>query len=460
MKTLILCGGSGTRLWPLSRTLEPKQFMRIFQGESLFQQTFKRNISSSKEVIVVSNQNMTHFIRSQIPENCLNYQIVAEAVGRNTAAAIALTCFFCEPDDIILVTPSDHRIQKTKNYEKALHRGKILASEGYIVTFGIQPTKPETGFGYIEASGEDVLAFHEKPSLTKAQEYLQNKNYCWNSGMFCFKVSVLLQELKQHSVEIYNACQRLIKEKQFSRHNNQINLQEEALLQIPSLSIDYAVMEHSQKIKVVSCDLGWSDLGSFDALDEELHQVNCASNTSVNAPVYTCNAENNLVLGSQRSIALIGVHDLIIADTQDALLIVKKGQSPEVKDIVSMLKEESSPLLEHHKLVHRPWGSYEVLLDEPSYKVKRIVVKPNQKLSLQKHLHRSEHWTIVEGIAWVTNGDKTFELQANGSTYIPQETVHRIENKHSSILVFIEVQQGSSTDENDIIRLEDIYGRT
>lgn len=459
MKTFILCGGSGTRLWPLSRMLEPKQFLPLFNNQSLFQKTLLRNLPVSSKILVISNQKMAHFIHNQMPSTDLDYQILAETIGRNTAAAIALGCLCSDPDDIILVTPSDHLIQKEEHYLQALKRAEELALDGFIVTFGIHPTKPETGFGYIEADGENVLAFHEKPSLEIAQEYVQTKQHFWNSGMFCFQASTLLEELKKHASEIHQASKELVENHIHSFDEQQIVLPKEALLKIPSLSIDYAVMEHSQKIKMVSCDLGWSDLGSFDALREEFQPKEPSSNISLDSSLHTWNAENNLLLGSKREVALIGVQDLIIVDTPDALLITKKGQSQDVKNIVTKLKEEESKLLEHHRLIHRPWGSYEVLLDEPTYKVKRIVVKPNQKISLQKHLYRSEHWTIVEGVAWVTKGEETFQLQINQSTHIPQKTIHRVENKQNIDLVFIEVQQGSSTSEDDIIRFEDLYGR-
>ena len=459
MKTFILCGGSGTRLWPLSRALEPKQFLPLFDNQSLFQKTVLRNAAISSQILVISNHKMSHLISNQMPDTKVPYRIIAETVGRNTAAAIALGCLFCDPEDVILVTPSDHLIRKENNYLAAVERAKELARAGFIVTFGIQPTKPETGFGYIEAKNEDVLAFHEKPDRERAEDYLQTGHHFWNSGMFCFQVSTLLAELQTHAPTIYQACLDLMAEHADSFGQTQALLPYPALMRIPSLSIDYAVMEHSQKIKVVTCDLGWSDLGSFDSLGEEFQQDDKRSNISLQAPLHTWQAENNLLLGSKRSVSLIGVQDLIIADTPDALLVVKKEHSQEVTQIVSELKKEGSPLLEHHTLVHRPWGSYEVLLDEPTYKVKRIVVKPKQKLSLQKHLYRSEHWTIVEGAGWVTNGDQSFELRTDQSTHIPLQAIHRIENREDVDLVFIEVQHGSSTAEEDIIRIEDIYGR-
>ena len=459
MKIFILCGGSGTRLWPLSRSLEPKHFLPLFDGKSLFQKTLDRNKLISDEIIVISNKKMSHLVHNQCADTITNYRIISETIGRNTAPAIALGSMLCQPDDIILVLPSDHLIRKTEQYEEAIIQAKKLAEEGFIVTFGCQPSYPETGFGYIEADGENVLAFHEKPSLEIAEEYFRSEKHFWNSGMFCFKAATLLEELQIYSPDIYETSKQLI-EKLPSTISQEITLPEKDLLQIPSISIDYAIMEHSTKIKVVSCDLGWSDLGSFDSLFAEFRKKDSSSNISLTTqPISTRSSHNNLVIGSNRKIALIGVDDLIIADTPDALLILKKDHSQQVKEIVSELKTENPPLLEYHTLVHRPWGSYEVLMDEPKYKVKRIIVKPKQKLSLQKHLYRSEHWTIVEGSAWVTNGDRTFELTVDQGTYIPQETIHRVENQKDCDLVFIEVQHGSSTSEDDIIRLEDIYGR-
>ena len=461
MKILILCGGAGSRLWPVSRELTPKQFIPFFDKQSLFQKTIERNQSVAEEFLIISNQKMEPFIQAQMPHHLKDdHLLFLETIGRNTAAAIALSSFFCNPTDILLVTPSDHLIKDTNSYHQMIQRAETLAKKGFLVSFGIQPTRPETGLGYIAAKGDDVIAFHEKPSVETAQKYYDLGTYLWNSGMFCFQISTFLEELRTYAPMIYESSKHLASKLSSQRCRKKIIFLQDELLKIPSISIDYAVMEHSQKIKVLPCSFGWSDLGSFDALHEEFQVQESDANICINAQkLYPWKATNNFIIGSERIIALLGVQDLLIADTPDALLIAKKGTSQAVKNITTMLKEEQPTILNKHNIVQRPWGSFEVLLDAQTYKVKRIIVKPLQKLSLQKHLYRSEHWTVVQGIAWVTNGEDVFTLQTNESTYIPAETVHRLENKENYDLILIEVQLGSSTSEEDIIRLEDLYGR-
>lgn len=440
MVNIILCGGNGTRLWPISRTLMPKQFVKLFDEKSLFQLTVERNSAVCDAQMIVSNIEQYFLALDQLEElQTLNNRYVLEPVGRNTAPAIALACMALHPDEIVLITPSDHLIKDQKKYQKVLARAKVLALENYLVTFGISPTFPETGFGYIEAANEDVRAFHEKPDAKTAETYLKAGNYYWNSGMFCFKAGVFLSELQTYALHIYEACKHAY---EASSHGEMIRIRYEDMLAIPEDSIDYAVMEKSDKVKVVPSDIGWSDVGSFDALALELP-----------------NDENNNLIISDKQVSLIDVEGFIIVDTDDALLISKKGSSQKVKEIVGMHKQTNPDLTHIHRTAHRPWGTYTVLEDTPGYKIKRIVVKPGKRLSLQKHFHRNEHWIVVSGTATVTVGDHTYAVRPNESTYIKMGEVHRLSNEGKIPVVLIEAQVGEYTGEDDIVRLEDDFKR-
>lgn len=459
---IVLCGGSGTRLWPLSRTLMPKQFIRLFDGQSLFQDTLRRNgkICSSSVVVVNNEQYLLALDQaSQVSSAPASYLL--EPVGRNTAPAIALACLALDEDEVVLVTPSDHLVKRFDSYKDAANEARRYASEGYLVTFGIQPAHPETGFGYIEAQGNDVKSFKEKPDLATAQNYIQQGGYYWNSGMFCFKVGVFLQELQRYAPDIYQACRKAVSA--HDRSNPEIRINKDAMHAIPELSIDYAVLEKSNLVKVVPCDIGWSDLGSFDSLYDEVKTESAANATlsqgEVQIEPICVNAKDNLIVSHDRQIALVDVNDLLIIDSADALLIAKRGSSQDVKHIVAEIKKQLPSLAEVHRLVQRPWGTYEVLQNAERYKVKRIVVKPNSKLSLQKHYHRNEHWIVVSGTARVTVDDQQFLVRPNESTYIKMGQVHRLENHGKIDLVMIEVQVGEYTGEDDIERIEDIYGR-
>ncbi|MBD3766850.1 MAG: mannose-1-phosphate guanylyltransferase/mannose-6-phosphate isomerase [Gammaproteobacteria bacterium] len=462
MINLVLCGGSGTRLWPLSRKLLPKQFVTLFDNKSLFQKTVERNQAVASRLLVVSNTEQYFLAKDQLIEIKHNDEYyLLESVAKNTAPAIALACLGLDEDDVVLVTPADHLIKNEKAYYQAVAQAKGLAGQGFLVTFGIIPSYPETGFGYIQANGNDVLAFKEKPDSQTAQSYIEAGNYYWNSGMFCFKAGVFLEELAQYRPDLLQAC-KVAYAKHISE-GNAVRIPFELMNAIPEDSIDYAVMEKSQKIKVVAADMGWSDVGSFDALSDEL-PLNEQGNTilkrgEADVPVLTINAHNNMIVTRNHAIAAIDVDDLIVVDTTDSVLITKKGSSQKVKEVVAQLKRIKPDLCDVHRLAYRPWGSYEVLLDTDKYKIKRIIVKPGKKLSLQKHFHRSEHWVVVSGTAEVTNGDKVLTVRPNESTYIPMGEVHRLENKGKIDLVMIEVQVGEYTGEDDIVRLEDSYGR-
>lgn len=451
MKNIILCGGTGTRLWPISRTLMPKQFVKLFNEKSLFQMTVERNKSLCDTTLIVSNVDQYFLAIDQLEEIKYNFKdskFLLETIGRNTAPAIALACFSLDYEDIVLVTPSDHLIKNEKEYIRVLKIAEKLASEGNIVTFGITAKYPETGFGYIEGKKSEekkeyleIEKFHEKPNLETAIKYINDGNYFWNSGMFCFKAGIFLEELEKYSKEVYNFS-KIAFEKKNMIADSQFKIKKEDMLEIPSISVDYAVMEKSDKVKVIPSDISWSDVGSFDSLAEEIpNDIN-----------------NNFIL-SKKHTELIDVEDLIVVDTEDALLISKKGSSQKIKERVEKLKKENSSLTETHTKVYRPWGSYEILVESPTYKVKRIEVKPGKRLSLQKHFHRNEHWIVVSGTATVRVGKEEKILRPNESTYIKMGEEHRLSNEGKIPVIIIEAQVGEYTGEDDIVRIEDDFDR-
>ena len=488
MTNIILCGGSGTRLWPISRTLMPKQFVKLFDDKSLFQLTVERNSKLCDKNFIVSNAEQYFLAQDQLEENSTfniqNSTFLLEPIGRNTAPAIALACMQLDFDEIVLVTPSDHLIKDEKEYEKVINKAKEFASENKLVTFGITPTFAETGFGYIECvvdselcvdDGMDVAKFHEKPSLKVAENYittnkkLQTTRYLWNSGMFCFKAGVFLDELENYSPEIYEkskiafenaiGTETLVSAKGEVKTSlpNLIRIKHEDMANIPEDSIDYAVMEKSNIVKVITSNISWSDVGSFDSLYEELPKDK--NNNTINENHISIDSKNNLVYGSGRKIATVDIEDLIIIDSGDALLISRKGSSQKVKKVVEKLKESNSQLHNIHLTGYRPWGTYTVLEESNGYKIKRIEVNPGKRLSLQKHFHRSEHWIVVSGTATVTVGDEKRLVRPNESTYIKAGELHRLENEGKIPVVLIEAQVGEYTGEDDIVRVEDDYQR-
>ncbi len=465
IKGIILAGGSGTRLWPLSRKLMPKQFVRMFEGRSLFQQTIERNQSLCSKLMVVSNQDQYFLAIDQLEgvlKNTDDLNFLIEPIGKNSAPAIALACFDMDPEEVALVVPSDHLIRNVSAYNEAVNNAFLLAKEGGLVTFGIKPDKPETGYGYIEVEGSRVLSFNEKPTLDVAQSYLKKSNYLWNSGMFCFQAGVYLEELKKFNGEIFERSKLAYDSAQRNSEDSLQILMEHMQL-IPDESIDYAVMEHSDAVKVVVCDMGWSDVGSFDSLKEVIDNDSSSNSNlkqSADDPEPICiNSKNNLIVSDTRHISLLDIEDTLIVDTSDALMISKIGSSQGIKGLVTLIKQSIPELTEIHQKAHRPWGSYEILAVGTGYKVKRIVVKTSGRLSLQKHRYRNEHWVVVSGKATVTVGEDIFIVYPNESTYIKMGQLHRLENHESEDLVMIEVQVGEYTGEDDIERVEDKYGR-
>jgi len=456
MVNLILCGGAGTRLWPISRTLLPKQFVKFFGEHSLFQRIVLVNSDFCLEQYVVSNAEQYFLAREQLQQISANKaSFILEPVGRNTAPAIALACLGLPEDEIVLVSPSDHLIRDVESYSKAVKRAVELANSGNLVTFGLKPTGPETGYGYIEADGEKVKRFVEKPDLEKAKKYIASGNFYWNSGIFCFKAGVFLSELNEFAPDMLLACKEARKKAEME--SSLVRVHHEDMAEIPADSIDYAVMEKSKKVSVVPCSIGWSDLGSFESLYKELpHDVNGNTEDKLHIAI---DSKNNLVMSSKRQITTIDLENMMVVDTADALLVAPLASSQKVKNLVENLKGRRPDLLHTPQTVIRPWGTYTVLDEGFRFKIKCISVNPGARLSLQRHIHRSEHWVVVSGMATATIGTQTFFVRPNESTYIPSGTNHRLQNEGKLPLIIVEIQVGEYTGEDDIIRMDDDYER-
>ena len=468
----ILCGGAGSRLWPVSREQHPKPFIRLADGQSLLQKAFLRGaqLPGVVEVLTVTNRELFFKTEDEFREvnaGGVATSFILEPFGRNTAPAIvaaALQVAKTHGDDaIMLILAADHLIADQSAFEQAVLKATELAALGKLVTFGIQPEAPETGYGYIEADGNTVLRFVEKPSLEKAQEYLASGRFLWNSGMFCFSAGSLLREMEKYHPQIVADMRVCLAQSRASEGKGfvQVKLDPETFASVPEDSIDYAVMEKSDQVAVVPCNIGWSDIGSWSALgDLDLADANGnrVQGEAMLHATHNCTIQNS-DQSNGRLIATVGVKNLIIIDTPDAVLIADKSCAQDVKHIYAQLKLNGHEAHKLHRTVHRPWGAYTVLEEGIGFKIKRIEVNPGAKISLQMHHHRSEHWVVVSGIAKVINGESELIVNTNESTYIPAGNRHRLENPGPLTLVMIEVQSGAYVGEDDIERFEDSYGR-
>ncbi|TVL14807.1 mannose-1-phosphate guanylyltransferase/mannose-6-phosphate isomerase [Shewanella algae] len=462
---VIIAGGSGTRLWPLSRGNYPKQFLMLNGQHTMLQSTLLRLKGIEHfPAMVLCNEEHRFIAAEQLRQiNVRHNGIFLEPVGRNTAPAIAIAAFksMQQGDDpLLLVLAADHVIEDTCSFHKSVLQASYLAEQGKLVTFGIVGSRAETGYGYIKRGRpfEDayvVESFFEKPDYETAKEYIASGDYYWNSGMFMFRASRYLEELKRFRPDIYEACEKAIQVQ-----NNDLDfvrVDKVAFEACPDESIDYAVMEHTEDAVVVPMDAGWSDVGSFAALwDVSLKDE---KGNAFSGDVKSVDTKNTLVFGEDKLVATVGVEDLVIINTKDAVLVAHKEHSQQVKHIVNQLKAENRIETTFHREVYRPWGKYDSIDNGERFQVKRITVKPGAKLSVQMHHHRAEHWIVVSGTAKVTNGDKEILLTENQSTYIPVGVVHALENPGKVDLELIEVQSGSYLGEDDIVRFEDRYGR-
>ena len=462
---VILSGGSGTRLWPLSRKLLPKQFINLVNETTLFQDTILRLPEDLAEPLIICNKEHRFLAAEQLREIGKKTKgIILEPEGRNTAPAVALAAlqFINKGEDpILLVLSADHLIKNIEAFHQSITIANELAENNKLITFGVVPDKAETGYGYIEANINNtddyysIKSFTEKPSQKNAKKYLDSDNYLWNSGMFMFKASVYLSELEKFEPEILSACKKSCIIENID--SDFIRIDNDAFHQCPNESIDYAVMEHTKNGVVVPLDANWSDVGSWSSLWDIKTKDN---NDNVSeGDVFLEDVKNTYTYSSNRLVSVIGVSNLVIVDTQDALLVADKQQTHNIKKIVERLQNDRRSEVENHRKVFRPWGYYDSVDSGEGFQVKRIVVNSGEKLSLQKHQNRSEHWVVVKGVALVTCGDKVFELVENQSTYIPQGSLHRLENHQDIPLEIIEIQTGSYLGEDDIIRLEDDYQR-
>jgi mannose-1-phosphate guanylyltransferase / mannose-6-phosphate isomerase len=469
---IILCGGSGTRLWPLSRESYPKQFVPLIEGKSLFELTLDR-VSSFSTPICITNEEYRFFV-----QDMLNYDsqsknnsasILLEPAGRNTAAAMASSALMLgrSSSDLLLFLPSDHFVPDIDTFVSTIEIGVAAANAGFIVTFGVQPNFPSTAYGYIQkgdvldvGSGEinayAVKRFEEKPALEKVQAMLLSGNYLWNAGIFLCTASTLLEALSKHAPDILSACQQAM-------HNQEIDgdfvrPNKEPFLSCRSESIDYAVMEHFDKVAVVPFNGAWSDVGSWNAV-ATLSPTDESGNR-INGQGLAVQAKNTYINAPDRPVVALGTSDLVIVDTPDAVLVASSENVERVKDVVAQLKKDGKSQAVTHRRVARPWGWYDSIDMGERFQVKRISVKPGASLSLQMHHHRAEHWIVVKGLAKVTNGEDVFLLEENQSTYIPIGVKHRLENPGKTDLEMIEVQSGSYLGEDDIVRFEDTYGRS
>jgi len=465
---VILSGGAGTRLWPVSRKAHPKPFMRLADGQTLAGTTLKRAlcVADGSEVLTVTARDhffLTRDIYREVAPQART-PFVLEPQGRNTAAAIAAAALWVRDhhgaDATLLVLPADHLVRDLADFRRAVGRAATLAADGWLVCLGVQPTHAETGFGYIRAGqpigeqGALIEAFVEKPDAETARRYFESREYLWNAGMFCFGAGAILEALAEQAGDIVQAVEHTW---EASGDGEAVELDPTRFAQVRNDSIDYAVMERAPRRAVVTMDCGWSDIGSWQAISD-LYETD-ASGNQVQGHAVLVDSRNTFVQSENRLVATVGVDELVIVDTGDAVLVAQRGRAQEVKSVVEELTRREHDSAVFHRTVHRPWGSYTVLEDAADCKVKRLVVRPGGILSLQRHQHRSEHWTVVSGTARVRVGDDQFDLGANQTVAIPAGALHRLENPGSEDVHIIEVQTGSYFGEDDIERLEDVYGR-
>ena len=461
MYGIILAGGSGSRLWPMSRELYPKQLLNIQNHESLLQATYKRLADFIPDSNIIASTGVKHVanVKSQLMKNSEKIKVLSEPLSKNTAPAIAVAVkniLSKNGDDVVLVVPSDHLIKDTRKFETTVKKGEKLANLGYIVTFGVQPSYPETGYGYINISdtqledGYKVSRFVEKPDYELAQKYVKSGKYFWNAGIFMFKASVFLDELKKHSPEIYTILEKF----DFTNSDEIPYIDYEHM---PNISVDYAVMEKSDKIALVKLESDWNDLGSWASIyDTEKKDEN--GNAFV-GHVIDLDSKNSLVYSSSKLCATIGLEDTVLVETEDAVLACKKDRTQDVKKIYDILKRQNDNTHLIHKTVYRPWGFYTVLTQGDGFLTKMIQVNTGQKLSVQSHNYRSEHWVVLSGTAKVVLEGKDYILSPGNSIDIPLKAIHSLQNPYNEPLKIIEVQLGDPLIEEDIIRYEDMYGR-
>jgi mannose-1-phosphate guanylyltransferase/mannose-6-phosphate isomerase len=472
MYAVIMAGGSGTRFWPLSREKTPKQLLKIGGDDTLIQQTVDRVLPfiERKHVFIVTGEGIADEIGAQLAKRfggAWDRNFILEPAAKNTAPALALSALHVsriDPNGIMVVLAADHAIRDTKAFRKCLDAAAAAAGRDRLVTLGITPSRPETGYGYIKAgeslAGEGlkdafrVERFVEKPDRETAQEYLKNGNYYWNSGMFVWKAGTFLEEVARLLPSLHAGIEEIRSNIGSPRESEVVS---EVFSRLEPLSVDYGIMEKTDRAAVVPADIGWSDVGSWTAL-EEVTEKNGSGNIIV-GNVIDFGSADSVLYAEKRLVATIGLKDTIVVDTPDATLVCSKERAQDVKKVVDELKKRKAGEHVIHRTVHRPWGSYTVLEEGERYKIKRIVVNPGAKLSSQMHHHRSEHWVVVSGTARVTNGEKEYDVHMNESTYIPLSTKHRLENQGRIPLQMIEVQSGEYLEEDDIVRFDDIYNR-
>ncbi len=467
MKPVVLAGGTGSRLWPKSRAALPKQFLSLTSDKTMLQDTILRLPADKMELpLFICNEDHRFLAAEQLRVADIDYDsIILEPVGRNTAPAIALAALRAVQqgeDPILLILAADHLISDHNAFHAAVEKATLLAEHGKLVTFGVVPTEAHTGYGYIKSGesvneiGFEVAQFVEKPDLVTAQQYLQSAKYFWNSGMFMFKASVYLRELSEHAPDIFTACTNAMQNT--DKDMTFIRVDANEFAKCPDDSIDYAVMERTSDACMVPLDAGWNDVGSWTSL-WETSQHKDASGNVVTGDAILDGVTNSYINSEQRLIAVIGLDDVVVVETKDAVMVANKSKVQDIKNVVNKLKAEKRPEFEFHREVFRPWGSYDSIDNGGRYQVKRISVKPGEKLSVQMHHHRAEHWIVVSGTANVTVGEVTSLVTENESIYIPIGEIHALENPGKILLELIEVQSGSYLGEDDIVRFSDRYGR-